>query len=169
MEAAREAGLVANIVRFSNVFGCRHDHAGRVVMAFAKAAARGGVISVEGGANTFDFTAVEDAVDGLWRLIQATARGENLPPVQFVTGKGTTLRDLAEIAASRALCPVNIVEAAPRNFDVTTFVGDPSRAYEMFGWRAQAQLGDRIALLIADLARPDAEPDGGRTSPATGA
>jgi nucleoside-diphosphate-sugar epimerase len=152
VEAASDAGLVANICRFSNVYGCPLDHADRVVMAFAAAAARGGVMSVEGPASMFDFTAVNDAVDGLWRLVQATRQAERLPPIHFVSGQGTTLGELAETAAARALRPVTIEEAPARTYDVSNFVGDPARARSLLGWTAQADLGDEISGLIAALA-----------------
>lgn len=152
VEAASAAGLVANICRFSNVYGCPLDHADRVVMAFAAAAARGGVMSVEGSDNIFDFTAVNDAVDGLWRLVRATRQGERLPPVHFVSGQGTTLGELAQIAAARALGEVAIRESPARNYDVSKFVGDPARAQALLGWTAQADLGDEISNLIAALA-----------------
>jgi UDP-glucose 4-epimerase len=161
VETARESGLAANICRFSNVYGCPYDHKDRVAMAFAAVAARGGVMSVEGGSNTFDFTAIEDVVDGLWRLIHATIGGELLPPIHFVSGQGTTLRELADIAAARARRDVRIVEASPRNFDVSNFVGDPARAQALLGWKAQAGLADRISRLIADLADGDVASDSG--------
>ena len=73
--AANSSGLLANTCRLSNVYGWSRDHPDRVVMAFAIAAARGGVISVEGRANAFDFTHIDDVVEGLWRLVQATIAG----------------------------------------------------------------------------------------------
>ena len=154
VEAASGGGLVANICRFSNVYGSPLDHADRVVMAFATAAARGGVMSVEGSANMFDFTAVNDAVDGLWRLVQATRQGERLPPVHFVSGQGTTLGELAEIAAERALAKVTIREAPARTYDVSRFVGDPARARALLGWTARADLAEEISSLIAALRTP---------------
>jgi nucleoside-diphosphate-sugar epimerase len=152
VQAARESGMLTNICRFSNVFGCAQDHPDRVVMAFAAVAARGGVMSIEGSGNLFDFTAVEDAVEGLFRLIEATNQGERLAPIHFVSGQGTTLRGLAEIAASHAVGNVSMVESEPRSFDVPAFVGDPSRADHLLGWRAQRNLDDRVAQLVADLA-----------------
>jgi nucleoside-diphosphate-sugar epimerase len=150
-QAAAAAGLAANICRFSSVFGCPLDHADRVVMAFAGAAARGGVMSVEGAGHTFDFTALDDAVEGLWRLTQATMAGERLPPVHFVSGQGTTLGELAQMAADRALAEVTIKEAPARTFDVAHFVGDPARARALLGWSARADLGAELSKLIAAL------------------
>jgi nucleoside-diphosphate-sugar epimerase len=45
---AVDAGLRGSICRFSSVYGSVRDHADRVVMAFAGAAARGGAMRVEG-------------------------------------------------------------------------------------------------------------------------
>ncbi|RVH76927.1 NAD-dependent epimerase/dehydratase family protein [Sinorhizobium meliloti] len=47
---ARESGLISNICRFSNVYGAADDHVDRAVNAFAKAAAFGGTIRLEGPA-----------------------------------------------------------------------------------------------------------------------
>lgn len=152
MQIARERGVLTNICRFSNVFGCPEDHPDRVVMAFAAAAARGGVMSIEGGANTFDFTAVEDVVEGLFRLIQATMQRERFDPIHFVSGQGTTLRDLAKLAASFAVAEVRLTEVPARSFDVSAFVGDPARAKALLGWRARTNLRDRVGQLVADIA-----------------
>lgn len=152
VDSGRDRGVQTNICRLSNVFGCPFDHADRVVMAFARAAARGGVISVEGGTNIFDFTVVADVVDGLVRLIKATSLGATLPPIHFVSGHGITLRALAETAASLAINSVKIVDAPPRTFDVGAFVGDPSRAYEFLAWRSTSDLRSAIGKLVIDLA-----------------
>lgn len=157
--AAREEGLLTNICRFSNVFGCTDDHPDRVVMAFAKVAALGGTMSIEGGSNMFDFTAVEDAVDGLFRLIEATMRNERLEPIHFVSGQGTTLQQLADIAAFHARATINMIETPPRDFDVKAFRGDPSRAATVLGWKSHADLSERVARLIADLAVETQESD----------
>lgn len=154
--AAREAGLTANICRLANVFGCACDHHDRVAMAFAGTAARGGTMRVTGGDGIFDFTAIEDVVDGLCRLIDATAQGKQLDPIHFASGTGTSLRALAEMAARHARLPVSIVELPPRGFDVSGFVGNPARASELLGWRAQAVLEARMAKLVAALARREA-------------
>lgn len=151
--AARKWGVLTNVCRFSNVFGCPRDHPDRVVMAFAAVAARGGAMSIEGSRSMFDFTAVEDAVDGLYRLVQATMEGEALPPIHFVSGRGTTLRNLAEIAAAHSMQELRLEESAQRDFDVPAFVGDPSRAFRLLGWQPRAILEGRVGQLVSELAR----------------
>ena len=151
-QSAAESGLLANICRFSNVFGCPLDHPDRVAMAFAAAAARGGRISVQGPMNTFDFTSVQDAVDGLCRLIEATASGERLSPIHFVSGHGTTLGGLAKMAAGMALKEVIVEEAPARPFDMSQFIGDPTRARSLIGWTVTADLRTEFSRLVAALA-----------------
>lgn len=153
VEAATAAGLRANVCRLSSVYGCPHDHVDRVAMAFARASAgQSDRISIEGAGNTFDFTSVEDVADGLWRLVQATDGGEKLPPIHFVTGRGTTLRELAQMATQAAVRNFVIEEARPRSFDVSQFIGNPARARCLLGWTATADLRTEFERLVHTLA-----------------
>jgi nucleoside-diphosphate-sugar epimerase len=152
MARAAEAGLVANVCRLSNVYGCPLDHADRVVMAFAGAAARGGVMRVDGPRCCFDFTAVGNIASAIALLAQATAAGDRLAPVQFVSGRGTSLMDLALLARSFARAPVTIAEAPARAFDVGRFIGDPSAAAERLGWKATTPLEEGVKGLVAAMA-----------------
>ena len=63
-KAISAAGVTTSILRFSNVYGCSADHVDRVITAFARQAARGGAIYIEGSQCVFDFTHVHD-VGGL--------------------------------------------------------------------------------------------------------
>ncbi|HEY3147155.1 MAG TPA: NAD(P)-dependent oxidoreductase, partial [Dongiaceae bacterium] len=93
---AREAGLATAILRFSNVYGDVHDHADRVIPAFARTAAIGGVLRVDGAACTFDFTHVADVADGIQRVVQRLMAGERaLPPIHLASGRETSLGALA--------------------------------------------------------------------------
>lgn len=153
VEAATAAGLRANVCRLSSVYGCPHDHVDRVAMAFARASAgQSDRISIEGAGNTFDFTSVRDVADGLWRLVQATDGGEQLPPIHFVSGRGTTLQELAQMAAQAAVRDFVIEEARPRSFDVSQFIGDPARARSLLGWTATADLRTEFERLVRNLA-----------------
>ncbi|OWJ62775.1 tetratricopeptide repeat protein [Inquilinus limosus] len=146
---AREDGLATAIVRFSNVFGSTADHGNRVVPAFARAAATGGTISIEGAENTFDFTHVDDIGRGLSLLIECLEEGHRaLPPIHYVGGRAVSLGELAEMARQAALAPVEIRIAPPRNFDVAHFRGDPARAEALLGWRAEIPVEDGLRRLI---------------------
>lgn len=153
-------GFIANVCRFSNVYGSIADHADRVVPAFARAAATGGTIRMDGPDCEFDFTHVDDVVRGLGSAIEATAAGQQFDPVHFVTGRPCTLGELADLALAGARAPVTLATAPARTFDVARFCGDPARAQQLFGWRAEVPIEQGIRRLIDDFAGalPEAQP-----------
>lgn len=152
VEQAAIDGLRTQIVRFSNVYGSVADHCDRVVPAFARTAANGGTLRIEGAENMFDFTHVSDVEEGLGRVIDAMIAGERFPPIHFASGQGTTLGDLAAIAADVAAVPVSAEDAPPRTFDVSRFVGDPSRARELLGWSARIAIREGFRQLADEFA-----------------
>lgn len=149
MEAG-ECGLRVAVARFSNVFGSTRDHPDRVIPAFARAAATGSVIRVEGEGNTFDFTWLDDVSRGLFALCQlvADANVRGPPPVHFVGGRGTTLGDLGRMARAASVGLVHLELAPPRGFDVAHFRGDPGRASQLLGWRAETSVEAGVRRLI---------------------
>ena len=152
--AAREAGLTTAIVRFSNVYGRTRDHPDRVVPAFARGAALGGTLRVCGGDTLLDFTHVDDAVRGVMAVIeQLAADTRTLLPVHLVTGRGTSLGELAKLAKAAGGGRAKILEAPARSYDVGHFVGDPSRARALLGWQAEIDIGAGIARLVQDFVR----------------
>jgi nucleoside-diphosphate-sugar epimerase len=150
--AVRQRGLQTAIVRLSNVYGCIHDHADRVIPAFALAAAHGKRMRVEGWGHTFDFVHVKDTVRGLLNLVEHLQDGEqDLPPIHLVTGKPTTLGELATLANRIGKNASKIYQAPERDFDVDSFVGNPARAKSVLGWQAEIGIEDGLTRLIADF------------------
>ncbi|HEY1383938.1 MAG TPA: NAD(P)-dependent oxidoreductase [Dongiaceae bacterium] len=150
MDQARTAGLATAILRFSNVYGDVRDHADRVIPAFARAAAAGGVVRVDGAACTFDFTHVADVADAIGRVVQQLVAGERtMPPIHLCTGRELSLGALADLAIARGVPGVHRIEAPERTFDVHRFAGDPARAEALLGWRAQIALETGFTRLVA--------------------
>ncbi len=145
----RSRGLRAAVVRLSNVYGSPADHADRVVPAFARAAIAGAALRVEGSGHTFDFTHLDDTVRGIALVAELLERGESPPPIQLLTGRPTTLGELARLVVDLAGGGSEVVEAAPRSFDVARFFGSPARARELLGWTPQVSLRDGLAGLVA--------------------
>ena len=149
---AREHGLCTAVVRLSNVYGSTTDHADRVVPAFARAAAEGTQLRVDGREHTFDFTHLDDTVRGLLLLAEALAAGEpRLPPIHQLTRLPTTLGELAQRAVRLGGGRSRIVEAPSRSYDVARFCGDPTRARQLLGWEASVRLEDGLARLVEDF------------------
>ena len=159
VNAAGEDGLHTQIVRFSNVYGTTDDHEDRVVPAFARTAALGGTLRVDGSGNMFDFTHVDDAADGLFKTIEAVVAGENMPPLHFLTGAGTTLGELADLAQQNARSAIDRTEAPSRKFDVSRFVGDPARAQALLGWRSQITIADGFSRLVGQFETETGSPE----------
>jgi nucleoside-diphosphate-sugar epimerase len=97
------------------------------------------------------------------RLLCAGERA--LPPVHFVTGRQTSLGDLAQLAIAHGA--VEQREAPARSFDVHRFCGDPGRAEALLGWRASTPLESGFAQLVESFrgvlppARADQSPGPG--------
>lgn len=162
---ARAAGLRTAILRFSNVYGDTHDHADRVIPAFARAAAQGGAIRIDGAECTFDFTHVADVARGILLAVRRLRDGETaLPPIHFVSGRQTSLGQLASLACGIGGPALRVVQAPPRSFDVHRFAGDPARAERLLGWRATTPLETGFARL-AEAFRAEPNDGGPRAHP----
>jgi UDP-glucose 4-epimerase len=149
VEAARREGLRACTIRLSNVYGSTSDHADRVVPAFARAAAFGQELRVDGADHTFDFTHVDDVTRGIVSLTDLLASGAAPPPpIHFVSGVPTSLGQLASLTIRLAGTQATVRLAPPRSFDVGHFVGSPARAESTLGWRPERPLEDGLGHLI---------------------
>lgn len=149
IEHARGDGMRACTIRLSNVFGSVSDHRDRVVPAFARAAATGRDLRVDGRNHTFDFTHISDVTAGIMALIKSMLEGAAPPPpIHFVSGVATTLGELAEAAVAIAGSTSVIREAPPRDFDVARFVGNGARAKELLGWEPKMTLHAGLKRLI---------------------
>lgn len=151
IQDARSKGMRACTIRLSNVFGSTLDHRDRVVPAFARAAATGQPLRVDGSDHTFDFTHIDDVTNGIMVLMRGLISGGSAPdPIHFVSGVPTTLGELAFLSVSIAGSQSIIREAPPRNFDVAKFVGQGARAQALLGWQAKTSLRAGLKQLIED-------------------
>jgi nucleoside-diphosphate-sugar epimerase len=153
---ARARGIRTAVLRFSNVYGSIRDHADRVVPAFCRGAALGLALRVDGSLHTFDFTHLDDTLAGILRTLDVMASGERaLPPIHLLTGRPTTLGQLAVLAAAAGAWRSEIHEAPSRNFDVARFCGDPSRSKQLLGWQATRSIEDGVAAFVRAYADAD--------------
>lgn len=158
VEAARRGGLRACTIRLSNVFGSTNDHIDRVVPAFARAAALGQTLRIDGAEHTFDFTHIDDVTRGVVALTEFLAAGNAAPdPIHFVSGVPTTLGQLAEMAVRIAGTGSSLRLAPPRDFDVAKFYGSFARARELLGWEPRVSLEQGLNRLIHDFRRVHGE------------
>jgi len=147
--AIRDEGLNTAIIRLSNVYGDTLDHVDRVLPAFCRNAVEEKTLRVDGFDHVFDFTHVSDTVNGIYQMVQMLNAGEKgIPPVHLLPGVGTTLIAAAEMAIDAAKTSSSIISAPSRHYDVSRFVGDPSRAKSLLGWEATIDPKQGIRLLV---------------------
>lgn len=148
VRSAAEGGLRASIVRFSSVYGSPTDHHDRVAPAFARLAAEGGVLRVEGMRTCIDLTHINDVSDILVHMTACIQDEGPLPTIHLVSGRLTTLPDLASIAVNfSGRGTITIIP--PRSYDVEAFVGDPTRARSLLGWNPQVSLEKGMEDLVS--------------------
>lgn len=135
VQKASSAAFHGSVVRFSSVFGGANDYATRVTPLFLAQAAAGQTLGVEGAGHTFDFTFLDEVVNGLVRLVERLDTGSKPDPIHFTTGRGTTLWDLASMAISVTGSRGRLMETPSRTYDMCHFVGDPTRAEALLGWK----------------------------------
>ena len=149
VEEAVKRGLKGAIIRFSNVFGSVHDHHDRVIPAFCAAAAHGLNIRVDGRDNLFDFTFIDDVVQGVLSYIYAlNSSRTQLPPIHLTTGYAASLGEVAFYAQEASMYDIEVIEAPSRSFDVSKFSGDTSRAKDLLKWEACVHIREGINRLI---------------------
>ena len=155
---ARVAGAVHKIptvgLRFFNLYGPRQDaqspYSG-VIALFADRLRLGEPVEIFGdGEHVRDFTYVGDAVGALDRAL--TAASTSAPVFNICTGKGTSVRALAETVAELYQTDITSYYSPARSGDVRISVGSPRRAAEQLSFRAETALADGLAITL-DLPR----------------
>jgi UDP-glucose 4-epimerase len=151
---ARVAGAVHEIptvgLRFFNIYGPRQDaqspYSG-VIALFANRLRRGEPVEIFGdGEQVRDFTYVGDAVAALARAL--TAASTSAPVFNVCTGKGTTVRALAETMAALFRTEIDAYHSPARSGEVRISIGDPRRAAEQLDFRAETALVDGLAITL---------------------
>ncbi len=147
---ARKDGLCTAILRFSNVYGSVNDHADRVIPAFCIAAIKQMEMRLEGKEQLFDFTYIDDVINGILSMIYHLSGSPQMefPPIHLTTGIPSSLHQIALIANQVGGDRAKLVEAPSRSFDVARFYGDPTLAHKILKWRACVPLEEGITRLI---------------------
>ncbi len=154
---ARAAGLAYGLctagLRFFNIYGPRQDprspYSG-VIAIFLDRLRRGEPIEIFGDGNQVrDFTYVSDAVAAAKRAMAAAS--PSAPVFNICTGKGTTVRRLAEMIAD--LCQTELMTdyRPARRGEVPVSIGDPRRAAHELGFAARTDLSEGLGLTHAAL------------------
>jgi len=147
----RYSGVKSIILRFSNVYGSERDQLDRVTPKFILEALNNQPLVLHGGKQTFDFTFIDDTIDGILKAFKKSDEivGEDF---HFVTGKGTSVEDLAKKVIKFCKSDSKIVVNPENNFDVELFIGDYEKASKTLGYKPKITFDEGIKKTI-DLYR----------------
>lgn len=145
-------GLPYLVFRFSNVYG-RYDNdierMERVLPLFIRKVARDEPIVVYGREKVFDFTYVDDCIDGLCRGIDALISGKvTNQTVNLAYGQGSTLVDAVNIIALALGKEPQVSFEPPRPGEVMRYVADISKARQLLGYEPKTPLTAGLPLSI---------------------
>lgn len=147
----RHFGVRFVIFRFSNVYGSERDLPDRVIPKFVMKALKGEPLSLYGGEQVLDFTHIEDVVEG---ILKAREKCDEIIAEDFLltTGRGTSIRELAE--KLKEICNSNspIRLENKRLFDVKRFIGSYDKANKHLRYKPKIRLEDGLKKTIARFA-----------------
>lgn len=144
--------MPVSIVRPFNTYGPREPHAGaraEVIPRFILRLLRGQSPIVYGsGAQTRDFTFVDDTVEGIVRAGACDALVGDIVNVAF--GREVSIARIAELVAARLERPeISAENAEPRPGDVDRHFANIDKARSLFDYAPQVPLEEGLARTIA--------------------
>ena len=101
--------------------------------------------------NAFDFKHLGGVCRGIQIITERFVRPESKPPpkhIQLVTGTATTLLGLVNMAIELAGTKARIHHAPPRDFNVSVFQSDPTRARQELAWTSSIGVREGLKRLI---------------------
>ena len=147
-------GLPHLVFRFSNVYG-RYDNdlerMERVIPLFIRRLSRGETITIYGKEKVFDFTYVDDCVNGvisgIERLADQTVQNQTL---NLAFGEGHTLPDLCTyIAEALGIGSPEVVFEPARPGEVLRYIADIRKAQSLLGYQPRTSLREGIRKTVA--------------------
>ncbi len=145
-------GLPYLVFRFSNVYG-RYDNdlerLERVLPLFIRKIARDEPVTVYGREKVFDFTYVDDCINGICRGIDALVSGKVAnQTINLAYGQGSTLVDAVNIISLALGKKPKVTYAPARPGEVMRYVADISKARHLLGYQPETPLTAGIPLSI---------------------
>jgi len=146
-------GLKVRVLRFSNVYTGKNDHLDRVIPKFILQAINDEDLIINGtGEEIFDFTYIDDTIQGILGCVQEIERNNHLfDDFNISTGIPISLKQLADTIIKKTQSKSIVEFTKPRSYDVNKFYADPSKAIKILEFLPKVTLDEGIDLSIAEL------------------
>jgi nucleoside-diphosphate-sugar epimerase len=135
-------------LRFSNVYGKPSDILDRVIPRFIVNSLLNKDVEIHGGRQVFDFTFIDDTVDGILAAINHLSEFNNkkahYDSFNILPGEANSLYDLVDVIQQHVKHKINFIRTQERTYDVAKFVGDPSKAKKLLGFKCKYSLKEGI-------------------------
>jgi len=142
----RTYGMDCVILRFSNVYGM-YDDSDRVVPLWIRECMRGRNLTVYGRDKSLDFTYIDDAVDGVVRVVDRfeKAKGNTF---NIARGEEVRLLDVAERIKALIGCRSENIIRESRPGEVWKYKADISKAERLLGFRPQVGIEEGLTRTV---------------------
>jgi UDP-glucuronate 4-epimerase len=135
-------GIPFIIIRFSNVYGRYDDLArnGRFVPLLCQRIPRGEPVTIFGPHKAYDFTYIDDAIDGVYRAVDRLVHDPERVSgyaMNLGTGQGTTLLDAAKLVGEAAGVEPNLSFTEIKVGEISKYIADITRARTLLGYDPQ--------------------------------
>jgi len=134
------------ILRFSNVYGNDKDILDRVIPKFILNALKNESLEIHGGTQIFDFTYIDDTVEGIILAMNLLEKSRIMGVEDFhiLPGSPVKITDLPKLISEHVGYPVDTKFTSPREYDVNKFYGDPTKAKDILGFVAKVDIREGI-------------------------
>lgn len=147
---SKDYNLKTRVLRFSNVYTGKNDQLDRVIPKFIIQAAKNEDIIIHGtGQEIFDFTYINDTIQGIWGSIQEVEKSQqSYNDFLLSTGRPTSLQELAETIIKTLNSQSQIKYIEGRSYDVSKFYADPAKAKQILGYNPSIDLQEGLRMSI---------------------
>lgn len=138
--------LNAAIVRLSNVYG-RYDDSNRVVPSWIRSALSNESLCLYGPQKELDFTYLDDAVDGINKLIEKFDSVQGLP-INLSYGSKESLLSVAKMIIDMTNSESELIFENSRPGELWTYQADLTRAKSLLGYSPQFDIETGLKLTV---------------------
>jgi UDP-glucose 4-epimerase len=139
-------GINYVIIRFSNVYGM-YDESDRVIPLFIRKSKNDEPLIIFGKDKILDFTYIDDAVEGVIKVIQRFNKVKN-NIFNIATGKGTKILFVAQLIKKFLNSKSRIIIKQNRPGEVVKYIADISKAKKLLNYKPRIDIIEGIKKTI---------------------